>query len=118
MALAHPSPDHALAQLAASTAELRRAVEAGDYPAAENALRRRQIEIEALRVAVESRSLSPRQLEQLAESIQQGAEAVRMLASQRAAARAQLADLEAARRRLAAWAPKQPEPAGGLDLRA
>lgn len=118
MALPHPSADHALAQLAATSAELRRAVAAGDYVAAECALARRQTEIEALRLAAAKRRLTERQLGPLAEALQEGREAGRRLAAGQKAARAQLAVLEAARHRLAAWSPKQPEPEASLDLSA
>jgi len=113
-----PNPHRALAQLAASTVELRRAVEAGDPAAVERLLERRQAEIEELRGAVEKRPLTERQIGQLGETIQQGGQAVNSLTAGQRTARVQLAELEGQRHRLAAWAPKRPEPETSLDLSA
>ncbi len=113
-----PSPQRALAQLAASTVELRRAVETGDPAAVERCLERRQTEIEALRGAVEQRPLTERQIGQLGETIRQGERSVNGLTAVQRNARVQLADLEGQRHRLAAWAPKQPQPETSLDLSA
>jgi hypothetical protein len=118
MALPNPSPERALAQLADTTAELRRAVEADDVTIAARAAARRQTEIEALRLALERRPLDERRLEQLAAILRGGAESARLLAARRAESRTQLAELEAQRHRLAAWIPKQPERAGRLELQA
>jgi hypothetical protein len=107
MALPNPSPKRALARLADTTIELRRALEAGDVAAASSALARRQTEIEALRVAVGKRPLDERRLEQLAGILRDGAESARLLVTRRAEWRNQLAELEAQRHRLAAWIPKQ-----------
>lgn len=113
-----PTAPRALAQLAASTVELRRAVEAGDPAAVERLLERRHTQIEALRGAVEKRPLTARQLGQLGETIRQGEQSVNGLMVGQRTARVQLAELDAERHRLAAWAPKQPEPETSLDLSA
>ena len=118
MALPNPSPERVLAQLAATTSELRRAVEAGDMAAALGALDRRQTEIEALRLALSKRSLGERQLLQLSEVVRDGADSARVVEARRAATRARLAELEAQRHRLAAWIPKQPEHPDRLNLSA
>ena len=111
----HPNPEYVLEQLAASTRELRRTIETGDFGRAEQALARRRTEVDALRLAADA-GFSDAQIERLAVVIQQGAEAARLLAARRETARAGLAELESARRRLAAWAPKQPEPVCAFDL--
>jgi hypothetical protein len=113
-----PSSQRSLARLAASTVALRRAVEAGDSATVERLLERRQTEIEALRGAVEKRPLTERQIGQLGETIRQGEQSVNGLTAGQATARVQLAALKAERHRLAAWAPKQPEPETSLDLSA
>jgi len=112
----HPEPRFALESLAATTAELRRAVETGDFPAAGQALDRRHIEIEALRAALAGQPLSVEQLDQLGEAIRDSADAARLLVARRETARADLAQAEATRRRLPSYSPTRPGPESVVDV--
>lgn len=113
-----PTAQLTLTQLAASTTKLQRGVAAGDPVSVEHLLERRQMDIDALRRAVEKRPLTERQIGQLGETIQQGRQSIDSLIARQQIVRVQLADLEGQRHRLAAWAPKQPEPETSLDLSA
>ena len=110
----HPLLD----QLAETTAALLRALQAGDFTAAEEFLNLRQTQLESLHVTVSSRVLSAGEIQQLTEALRPGAEALHVLAHHRTVARNRLASLEAERHLLAALAPKQPEGQASLNLSA
>jgi hypothetical protein len=110
----HPLVD----QLTETTAALLRALQAGDFTAAEEALNLRQTQVEALRVTISGRVLSADEMQQLTAALRPGDEALHLLAHHRTVARNRLASLEAERHLLAALVPKQPEGQASLNLSA
>ena len=113
-----PSAEHALRQLAGSTAELYRAAAAGDLSAAQRILLQREADLENLRRPVEPAPLEAGQCDQLERLLSEGDAAMRALVACRETARSLLAELEAERRQLAGLAPQRSGPHARLDLNA